>query len=85
MRLTPYDRNSISPNYNKYKSGKIQALVEEFVGGDMDCVKVEGWTHKTSYSCQSAFCKAIKTLNMASTVRSIASGGEVFLIRIDKE
>lgn len=85
MRLVPYDKNNIKPFYNKYKSGKNQAIIEEFVGGDMDCVKIEGWTHKTPYSCQNAFAKAIKTLNMINTVKCTVANGEVFLIRIDKE
>lgn len=78
MRLTAYNAADIKKGY--YKKSDLLLMIEEFVDSDMDCAKVEGFTHKTAVGCAGAFNRAIERYNKAG-IRAISRNGEVFLIK----
>lgn len=78
MKLVPYEREKLEGL--GYKPTKLLALLDEFVQSGLDCVKVEGWTHKTAASCASSLAVAIKRQNR-SGIRAVLRNGEVFLIK----
>lgn len=55
MRLTPYNKNDFDRDTKRHEKGRNQATIEEFMDSGLDCVKVEGWTHKSPEVCQNAF------------------------------
>lgn len=79
MRLIPDNINNI--NLRAYNPTRNQAIIKEFAEGDNDCVKVEGWTHKTPFSCANALNTAARTMNMTQ-VRAVVRKGEVYLYRV---
>lgn len=82
MKLTPYDKKKLVSNAG-YKVTDIHALLDEFADGDLDCVKIEGWTHKNATSCYSSFSGAIKRHHMTG-IRCFVVNNEVFLVKETK-
>ena len=82
MRITAYDLEKV-PYVQKYKLGTNQSLIDEFAASGLKCAKVEGWTHKSAYHCQSSLQQAIVRGKRAKMYKAIARKGEVFLIRLD--
>lgn len=82
MKLIPYKKENLT-NVKYYKKSDILVLLEEFAESDLDCVKVEGWTHKNASSCMSSFRNAIARYKMAN-IRCVARDKEVFLIKESK-
>lgn len=79
MRITPYDLKKVD-NLDFYKRSKLQKIMEEFLQGESDCVKVEGWINKTAASCASSFNVSAKRYRMTG-LKAISRNGEVFLIK----
>lgn len=79
MKLVKYNKNELKARY--YAKTKHQDLIEEFVNSDMDCAKVEEWTHVNADSCSNAINMSIKRFKV-SGVKAIVRGGEVFLVKI---
>lgn len=79
MRLTPYKKEKM-PNIGGYKKTEIHSLLDEFAESDLDCVKIEGWTHKNASSCMSSFRSAINRYKM-SGIRCAVRNKEVYLIK----
>lgn len=79
MKLTPYNKEDLVLTHGY---GYLQEIVDKFCNGDQDCVKIEGWTHKTAGSCQSALRYAILRYNKPN-VKAISRNGEVFLIKTE--
>ena len=78
MNLVAYDRKKL--DVRSYVYGKNMELIEEFRDSDLDCVKVEGWTHKNAGICAGALNDSIKRCK-AFTIRAISRNGEVYLIK----
>lgn len=81
MRLIPYDRAKLSTKSIR-GYGKNQQLIEEFANSDLDCVRVEGWTHKDAKSAQWALQASAKKLRR-DNIRCITSDGEIYLIKTE--
>lgn len=81
MRLTAYSAADIRKGC--YKKSDLLVLIEEFVNSDMECAKVEGFTHKSACSCASSFNLAIKRYNKGG-IKAISRKNEVFLIKTNK-
>ena len=81
MNLVAYDKKKLDNLYG-YKRTKWLKIIDEFVESDMDCVKLENFSHKTSTSCTAALKVAIKRYHKAG-IQAIERNGEVFLIKID--
>lgn len=86
MNLVPYDLNKIN-NPNGYKYSKNHKIITEFAESDLDCVKVEGWTHRTAEGCTWSLNNSIRCYKVGG-IKAITRKGEVFLIKtakLDKE
>lgn len=79
MKLVKYDKNKLGTKY--YTKTDHQKLIEEFANSDMDCAKIEGWTHANASSCQNALAQSIKRFNF-SGIRAMVRNKEVFLVKI---
>lgn len=79
MTFSAYDINKINERGIYTKSGN-QTLLEAFADSGLDCVKVEGWTHKNAGSCAASIRNSIERFHM-NNFNCVARGGEVFLIR----
>jgi hypothetical protein len=82
MKLIAYDKTKLE-NINGFKKSDILMVIEEFTASGMDCVKVEGYTHKSATSCMSSLSNAIKRYKIGG-VRALVRKGEVFLIKETK-
>jgi hypothetical protein len=82
MELIAYDKKKIK-NIDGFRKSDILMAIEKFVESDMDCVKIEGWTHKHATSCMSSFRNAINRYKIGG-VRVLVRNGEVFLIKETK-
>lgn len=82
MRLTPYKKEKLH-NINGFKKTEVHSIIDEFCESDLDCVKIEGWTHSCASSCMSSFSRAIIRYKK-SGVRCLMRNGEVFLIKETK-
>lgn len=81
MRLIPYDINKIYGR-KSYKLTANMELIKEFAEGKNDCVKVEGYGHKTAYGCASSLSNTIKRMKMYS-VKACVYKGEVYLFKVE--
>lgn len=79
MKLTPYKKEKLT-NINGYKQTELQKILDEFAESDLDCVKVEGWTHKHATSCMSSFRNAILRYKKTG-IKCLVRDDEVFLIK----
>lgn len=77
MKLTRYDAKKLDEG--SYKKTNLLRLLEEFAESDMDCAKVEGWTHKSATSCQASLVRAIRRFGFNFKV--VTRNKEVFLIK----
>lgn len=82
MKLIAYDINKIN-NIGNYKNSENMRLINEFVESDMDCVKVEGWTHAHANSCANSFVQTLKRMKK-SGIEVVSRKGEVYLIKKNK-
>lgn len=76
MKLVACDINELSKGF---KTTSNLAILEEFADSDLKCVRVEGWTHKTAWSCQSSLNTSIKRYKKNMECRVI--NGEVYLVK----
>jgi hypothetical protein len=81
MKLTPYNKDNLTLKENG-RYGYLHEILDEFCNSGEDCVKLEGWTHKDTDSCQSAFRTAIIRYNKQG-VKCVARKGEVYLIKTE--
>lgn len=80
MELIAYDRKKLK-NIGGYKKTDNMALIEKFAESDMDCVKVEGWTHKHATSCMNGLSSAIKRCEKSASIKAMVREGEVYLVK----
>lgn len=80
MKLVPYDINKIGGR-GWYSKSENQRILEEFAKSDLECVKVEKYSHKDAYCCASALKNSVKTYRM-NNIKVMARDGEVFLIKV---
>lgn len=81
MKITPYDREKLGKTR---RPGSNVRILEEFANSEYDCVKIEGWTHKTSDGCTNSLNMSIKRANMHG-IKAITINKEVFLIKVNKD
>ena len=77
MTLIPYDKKKLGIIYNKTKNLE---LLEEFLNSDYDCVRVNGYTHKTADCCAKCLRGSIKRFGLKG-ISVITRKNEVFLIK----
>lgn len=80
MNLVPCDLRSIK-NAVGLKGTKNYDIIMEFVESDYDCVKVQGWTHTTPYSCAASFNASIERFHKGG-IKAVTHDGEVYLVKI---
>lgn len=80
MKLVPYDRNKIWNVNGYYSKSANYRLLAEFINSDMDCAKVENYTHKTSASCAASLARSAKRFGF-NNIKVRESKGEVYLIK----
>lgn len=81
MRLTPYEKQKLGNINKRGRTGNyLFELLEEFANSDLDCVKVEEWTHKNATGCVTSLYRAIKRYNKTG-IRVIQRRDEVYLIK----
>lgn len=78
MRLVPYDKKKLKDV--NFKPTRNYEMLTEFVNGDNDCVKLEGWEHSNAYGCQASFTASIRHFKIGG-VKCIVRKGEVYLIK----
>lgn len=78
MKLVAYDKKKIN---GSFVYGQNMELVEQFRNSDLDCVKVEGWTHSNASVCVACLNATIKRCRIF-TIKAISRNGEVFLVKI---
>ena len=66
--------------YKKYGNFK---LLTAFAESDLDCAKIEGYSHKTVYSCAHSLNASIKRYRMY-TIEAFVRNGNVYLIKKNK-
>lgn len=64
----------------QYKSTKNLKLLEAFRDSDMDCARVEGWTHANAKSCRASLAKSIKNFKMYN-IQVFERKGEIYLVK----
>ena len=79
MILVPCDVKAVKEAFG-FKGTKNYDIIMEFVDGNHECVKVEGWTHTTAYSCAASLNKSIKTFNKGG-IKAVSHRNEVYLVR----
>lgn len=79
MKLVAYDREDIN-NIGGYKPTANMKLINEFVESDLDCVKVEEWTHKNAWTAAWSLNETIKRMKK-NGIKAISRNGEVFIIK----
>jgi hypothetical protein len=75
MKLIPADINEVKRAY-----AHVRKIIQEFHESDLDCVKVEDWTHKDAGSCAWSLNSSAKRggyHNIKAAVRK----GKVYLIK----
>lgn len=82
MNMVPVSKNEIM-NLGGYSKTKNLEFLEEFVRSDLDCVRVEGWTHASADGCAASFNSSIKNYRMNS-LKAIVRNREVYLIKKNK-
>lgn len=83
MNLVPCDLRSIM-NAPSFKGTKNYDIIMEFVESDYDCVKIQGWTHVSAFSCTASLNKSIARFNKGG-IKAITHNGEVYLVKENKK
>lgn len=67
----------------KYKKSGNYALLIAFGESDIDCARIEGYNHKTPYSCAHSLNASIQRYRM-NTLEAFTRDGNVYLIKKNK-
>lgn len=81
MKMVAYDKGELMQGV--YKRTKNQKLLMEFVNGEADCVRVDGWTQKTAASCANSFRESIKRFRLTG-IQVIVRKEAVYLVKTTK-
>ncbi len=79
MNLVPCDLKAIK-NAVGLKETKNYDIIMEFMESDYDCVKVQGWTHTTPYSCAASLNRSIERFHKGG-IKAVTVNGEVYLVK----
>lgn len=80
MNFVPCDLKKIM-NAKGFKGTKNYDIITEFVEGNYECVKIEGWEHANAYSCTGSLNSAIKRFNKGG-IKAVTINGEVYLVKM---
>jgi hypothetical protein len=75
MRLIPADINEVKRPY-----ARINDLILEFHESNLNCVKVEGYTQKTAFSCANSLRVSAKRLGLFH-IKAMVRKDNVYLIK----
>lgn len=64
-----------------YKKSEVMELIEEFVSSEHECVRIDGWHHKTAGGCYNVFYSALKRYNVGNVIVR-TSGDNVYLVKV---
>lgn len=78
MRLVPVERKTAAKKW--YGQGKNQKLIQAFLDSEVDCARVDGWTHKNAFTAANTLNRSVESMGV-NTVRAISRGGNVYLLR----
>lgn len=79
MTLVPYNKNDLkSVTYKRTSNLKI---IDEFVRSELDCVRLEGYTHKSATVCAQCLRVSVKRFG-ACGVRVVQRKDDVFLVKV---
>lgn len=77
MNLVPYDARKIRTR----KYGCNQAIFEEFLNSELECVKIENYSHKNVNSCYSSLRSSLIGADLTGSIRVVMLKREVYLIK----
>ena len=79
MRLKEYRREDL---IGRYKSCKLQRIIDEFLECGMDCAEVKDYDTKSACNQAWSLNRTISRMKKDNIVRAKSYNGHVFLIRI---
>lgn len=78
MKMVPYDMKSL----RHYKPTKNYLILEEFMNGNNDCVRLVDHGHSNAKSCQSCLQSSIRWFGIKG-VKVVIRGEDVFLVKTE--
>lgn len=82
MKLVPYNVEELKPKF--YKKSDNYIFLMEFINSDLDCARVDNYTHKNAKSCSWSLQNTIRRYGL-NGIQCIQRKGEVFLIKLKNE
>ena len=79
MRLVKSDVKELGV-IRSYATSENLLLLEEFANSNEECVKIEGYPHKTATSCYGAFFNSIRRYKMTG-IKVCMRGDNVYLVK----
>lgn len=80
MKMVPVEKNKIESVIRP--KGYLVTMLEKFLDGNYDCVKIEDYPHKKASYCCSSISECIKNNKMVG-VKVIRRGTDVFLVKTE--
>lgn len=78
MKLTYGGKIQVKERKGEFK-GPNQRLIWAFVNSGEPCALIDGWKHKSAYTCRWSFTASVKSMNLPQ-VYVLAHRGKVYLI-----
>lgn len=79
MTLVPYNKKELGElTFERTSNLKI---LEEFIRSDLDCARVDGYTHHNAGSCASSLRASIKRFGMHG-IMVIKRKDDIFLVKV---
>lgn len=79
MTLVPYNKNDLNPV--TYKRTSNLKIIDEFVHSELDCVRVDGYTHKSAIVCAQCLRVSVKRFGVPG-IRVVQRKDDVFLVKV---
>lgn len=78
MKLVAYDKDELMKGI--YKRTKNQKILKEFIDGEAECARIEGWTNRNATACACSFRESIKRFRVTG-IHVFVRKGEVYLVK----
>ena len=79
MRITPVAAHE-APNRNTYRKSENQRLAEEFIASGAECVKVDGWKHKTAVIAAGTLATSFRRYGYHQ-IKVVRRDDEIYLVK----
>ena len=79
MNFIPVEKETIERGHH-FKGDNYETLLK-FGDSQLECVKLVGWTHKSSKVCATCFRTTIRNCRMIN-VRVMERKGDVYLVKV---